>query len=60
MSKGNGNAGRGHGGSKGGGSQGGSKGSGGQKGGQAQVANLPSKTGNPSGAGRGNAPPSKP
>ncbi len=39
------------------GSSGGTKGGRGSKG--APVPNLPSKTGNPSGGGRGNAPPSK-
>lgn len=53
MSKGSNGGGKGTGGSKG------SSGSGGSKGGQGQVPNLPSTTGNPSGGGRGNAPPSK-
>ncbi len=44
---------KGSGGNKGGGNGGGSKG------GSAPVPNLPSKTGNTSGGGRGNAPPSK-
>lgn len=45
-------------GGKGSGGSSGGKGTG-TKGGQSQGGNWPSQTGNPSGGGRGNAPPSK-